>query len=286
MTMTKNKNNPTPSTPKGRLLLIPNTLDFGCLPEGSDAALPDLRDVLPMSVLTASASLHHWVCENAKTTRAFLKRVDTIVPLAEPLQTLDIQVLPRPNKGGEKSANKTHKKPDGKPAPNPDAEIDALLAPALAGQDVGLMSEAGLPGVADPGAALVLAAHRLGITVVPISGPSSLVLALAASGLNGQSFAFVGYLPVDTIQRGDRIRELDTLSRRARQTQLVIETPYRNTALWSALTKHLQPDTWLSVSCGLTLAQGWSRTQRVSHWQKNPLTLPDDIPAVFAWLSA
>jgi len=279
-----NKN--TQAAPKGRLLLIPNTLDFGCLDEGPDAVLPDLRDVLPMAALTASARLQHWVCENAKTTRAFLKRVDAIVPLQAPLQALDIQVLPRPNKGGEKSANKTHKKPDGKPTPNPDAEIDALLAPALAGHDVGLMSEAGLPGVADPGAALVLAAHRLGVTVVPISGPSSLVLALAASGLNGQSFAFVGYLPVDTIQRGDRIRELDSLSRRARQTQLVIETPYRNTALWSALVKHLQPDTWLSVSCGLTLDKGWSRTQRVSHWQKNPLTLPDDTPAVFAWLSA
>lgn len=284
--MTSKPKNDTATAPKGRLLLIPNTLDFGCLAEGPDVVLPDLRDVLPMGALNAASRLQHWVCENAKTTRAFLKRVDVIVPLAAPLQALDIQVLPRPNKGGEKSAKKTHMKPSDKPAPNPDAEIDALLAPALAGHDIGLMSEAGLPGVADPGAALVLAAHRLGVTVVPISGPSSLVLALAASGLNGQSFAFVGYLPVDAIQRGDRIRELDQLSRRARQTQLVIETPYRNTALWSALTKHLQPDTWLSVSCGLTLDQGWSRTQRVSHWQKHALTLPDDIPTVFAWLSA
>ena len=285
MTKTPSK---APQTPQhhGRLLLIPNTLDFGCLDEHADAILPDLRDVLPTGALTAAARLQHWVCENAKTTRAFLKRVDAIVPLGSPLQSLDIQVLPRPNKGGEKSANKTHKKPSDKPTPSADAPIDALLAPALAGHDVGLMSEAGLPGVADPGAALVLAAHRLGITVVPISGPSSLVLALAASGLNGQSFAFVGYLPVDAIQRGDRIRELDQLSRRAKQTQIVIETPYRNTAVWSALTQHLQADTWLSVSCGLTLEKGWSRTQRVSHWQKHALTLPDDIPAVFSWLSA
>ncbi|RZI83197.1 MAG: ribosomal RNA small subunit methyltransferase I, partial [Rubrivivax sp.] len=190
----------TTHTPKGRLLLIPNTLDFGCVDEAPGAALPDLREVLPLGAINAAARLQHWVCENAKTTRAFLKRVDTIAPLAAALQALDIQVLPRPNKGGEKSANKTHKKPSDKPAPNPDAEIDALLAPALAGHDIGLMSEAGLPGVADPGAALILAAHRLGVTVVPMSGPSSLVLALAASGLNGQSFAFVGYLPVDTIQ--------------------------------------------------------------------------------------
>lgn len=271
----------SPSPTQGRLLLIPNTLDFGCVAEGPDAPpLPDLRDTLPMGALIAAARLHHWVCENAKTTRAFLKRVDAVTPLAEALQALDIQVLPRPNKGdkGGKAPQKSHR--------NPDAEIEALLAPALAGHDVGLMSEAGLPGVADPGAALVLAAHRLGVTVVPISGPSSLVLALAASGLNGQSFAFVGYLPVDAIQRGDRIRELEQLSRRARQTQLVIETPYRNTALWSGLVKHLNPETWLSVSCGLTLTSGWSRTQQVSHWQKNPLTLPDDIPAVFAWLAA
>lgn len=270
--------------PKGRLLLIPNTLDFGCV-DHPDAVLPDLRHTLPMSVLTAAAHLQHWVCENAKTTRAFLKRVNSVVPLASPLQALDIQVLPRPNKGGEKSANKTHKTLVSKPVVDPDADINALLAPALTGQDIGLMSEAGLPGVADPGAALVLAAHRLGITVVPISGPSSLVLALAASGLNGQSFAFVGYLPVEATERSERIRELDQLSRRTHQTQLVIETPYRNGALWSALVQHLHQDTWLSVSCGLTLDQGWSRTHRVAHWRQNPLTLPDDIPAVFAWLS-
>src|SRR5690606_40947163 len=202
----------------GRLLLVPTTLDFGCL-DAQDEAAPDLREVIPTGVLHAAARLQHWVCENARTTRAFLKRVDAVSPLATPLQALDIQVLPRPNKGGEKAANKSHRKPGEKPAPAPNDGLAALLAPALAGQDIGLMSEAGMPGVADPGAALVLAAHRLGITVVPISGPSSLVLALAASGLNGQSFAFVGYLPVDAIQRGDRIRELDQLSRRARQTQ-------------------------------------------------------------------
>ncbi|MDE2400873.1 MAG: SAM-dependent methyltransferase [Burkholderiales bacterium] len=271
--------------PLGRLLLIPNTLDFGCI-DPNAAETSDLREVLPMGALNAAARLQHWVCENAKTTRAFLKRVDALVPLAVPLQALDIQVLPRPNKGGEKTANKTHKKPSDKPAPDPDADINALLAPALAGHDIGLMSEAGMPGVADPGAALVLAAHRLGVVVVPISGPSSLLLALAASGLNGQSFAFVGYLPVDAIQRGDRIRELDQISRRTRQTQLVIETPYRNAALCSGLLQHLHADTWLSVSCGLTLPQGWSRTLRVAQWRQQGLTLPDNIPAVFSWLAA
>lgn len=275
----------TPSTPPGRLLLIPNTLDFGCLdPEAGTA--PDLREVLPMGALNAAASLMHWVCENARTTRAFLKRVDALVPLAAPLQSLDIQVLPRPNKGGEKAAGKTHKKPGTASEPDPDAAWRALLAPAWAGHDLGLMSEAGLPGVADPGAALVLAAHRAGIAVVALSGPSSLLLALAASGLNGQSFAFVGYLPVEASQRSARIGELEQQSRRARQTQLAIETPYRNAALLAALLQHLQADTWLSVSCGLTLPRGWSRTLRVAQWRQQDVTLPDTIPAVFAWLAA
>lgn len=271
-------------TNKGRLLLVPTPLDFGCL-DGQDEAAPDLREVIPLGVLSAAAHLQHWVCENARTARAFLKRVDTVAPLAAPLQALDIQVLPRPNKGGEKAANKSHRKPGDKPAAAADDGLSALLAPALAGHDIGLMSEAGMPGVADPGAALVLAAHRLGITVLPLVGPSSLLLALAASGLNGQSFAFVGYLPVDGTQRAERIKALEQVSRRQQQTQLVIETPYRNTALWAALLKDLHPDTWLSVSCGLTLATGWTHTRRVAQWRKEPLTLPNDIPAVFSWLA-
>jgi len=257
----------------GRLLLIPNTLDLGCVGEDGQA-LPDLRDVLPMGAIQAAAGLKHWVAENAKTTRAFIKRVAEILPVAVPLQEQDIQVLPKPQKGG------------GKPAPDADKAMHALLAPALAGHDLGLISEAGLPGVADPGAALVLAAHKAGIQVVPLSGPSSLVLALAASGLHGQSFAFVGYLPVEATQRSQRIRELELTSRKAHQTQLVIETPYRNAALWQALVQHLQPTTLLSVSCGLTLAQGWSRTDTVAGWRKQNLTLPDDVPAVFSWLAA
>jgi 16S rRNA (cytidine1402-2'-O)-methyltransferase len=119
-----------------------------------------------------------------------------------------------------------------------------------------------------------------------LSGPSSLVLALAASGLHGQSFAFVGYLPVDSTQRAQRIKELEATSRKSYQTQLIIETPYRNTAIWQALVQHLQPTTLLSVSCGLTLPGGWSRTGTVAHWRQNTLALPDNIPAVFSWLAA
>lgn len=268
----------------GRLLLIPNTLDLGCVP--SDGPAPDLGDVLPLGAIRAAAQLTHWVAENAKTTRAFLKRVDAVVPLATPLQALQIHELPRPQKGGAKAGAKTGSKGDVKVDVAVNArELATLLAPAVQGHDIGLISEAGLPGVADPGAALVRAAHQLGLKVVPLSGPSSLVLALAASGLQGQSFAFVGYLPVEPSQRAQRIKELEQTSRKAQQTQLVIETPYRNTALWQALMAQLQPQTWLSVSCGLTLHDGFSHTDTVAHWRSRPLTLPADIPAVFSWLA-
>jgi 16S rRNA (cytidine1402-2'-O)-methyltransferase len=264
-----------PVQQKGRLLLIPNTLDLGCTGDTDEGPLPDLREVLPLAVLQAAAGLRHWVAENAKTTRAFLKRVAEVQPLSTPIQEQDIQVLPRPPKGGQK-----------KPGGGQDQAVRALLAPALAGHDVGLISEAGLPAVADPGSAVVLAAHRAGIEVVPFAGPSSLVLALAASGLHGQSFAFVGYLPVEPSQRVQRIRELEQLSRKSHQTQLVIETPYRNAALWQSLVQHLQLDTLLSVSCGLTLVDGWSRTATVEQWRKRPLNLPDKVPAVFSWLAS
>ena len=271
----------TASARPGRLLLIPNTLDLGCI--APDATPPDLRDVLPLGAIRAAARLTHWVAENAKSTRAFLKRVAEVEALAAPLQSMHIAELPRPPKGGAKAGAKGDFQQD--PATTARA-LATLLAPAVQGHDIGLMSEAGLPGVADPGAAVVRAAHQLGLQVVPISGPSSLVLALAASGLQGQSFAFVGYLPVDGSQRAQRIRELEMASRKAQQTQLVIETPYRNPALWQALLAHLQPQTWLSVSCGLTLDNGFSHTDTVAHWRNRTLDLPTDVPAVFSWLAA
>ena len=250
--------------PNGRLYLVPNTLDFG-----SPGELPDLQDALPLAVIRQAARLTHWVAENAKTTRAFLKRVDAVVALAQPLQSLAIIELPRPRKGTAHAAP---------------ADLRSLLAPALEGHDIGLISEAGLPAVADPGAALVQAAHALGVEVVALAGPSSLLLALAASGLNGQSFAFVGYLPVEAQERGARIRELESLSRRSGQTQLMIETPYRNAALLGALLAHLNPATRLSVSSGLTLAGGFTRTDTVAAWRARPRELAADVPAVFALL--
>lgn len=253
------------SLASGSLYLVPNTLDHGTPGEVSD-----LRDVLPMAVIRHAARLTHWVAENAKTTRAFLKRVDAIVPLTLPLQALAIVELPRPRKGAPNAAP---------------IDLRGLLAPAVQGHDIGLISEAGLPAVADPGAALVQAAHAIGISVIALPGPSSLLLALAASGLNGQSFAFVGYLPVEADARGARIRELESLSRRFGQTQLMIETPYRNAALLGALLAHLNPATRLSVSSGLTLAGGFTRTDSVAAWRASPHELPADVPAVFALLA-
>lgn len=258
----------------GRLILMPNTLDLGCVPDGQPQ--PDVRDVVPLGVLQQAAGLQHWVAENAKTTRAFLKRVDAVVPLAQPLQQVQIEVLPRPPKGGSRAGV-------------PDAEWNRLLAPALQGHDLGLISEAGLPAVADPGAGLVAAAHRRGVPVLALSGPSSLMLALAGSGLHGQSFAFHGYLPTDAAERLQKIRQLENASRQMQQTQMAIETPYRNAALLQALTQGLQPSTRLCVAFGVTLAEGRTLTRTVSDWQRGGQallqSLPMGLPAVFAWLA-
>ena len=251
----------------GTLYLVPSALDFGI--EGADDAVP-LDEVLPLGVLRTAARLEHWVAENARSARAFLKRVDRIVPLERPIQQLAIVELPRPPKGTKAAAT-----PDLRP----------LLAPLRAGADLGLISEAGLPAVADPGAALVQAAHAEGANVVALPGPSSLLLALAASGLNGQSFAFVGYLPVEAAARAARLRELEALSRKAQQTQIVIETPYRNAALLEALLAQLQPGTRLSVSCALTAPGAFTRSDTVSAWRAQRLPLPADRPAVFSFLA-
>ena len=253
--------------PRGRLLLVPNTLDLGAEPV-------DIQQLLPLGVLQCAAGLAHWLAEDARSTRAFLKRVHAVVPLLQPLQAIDIRELPRPPKGGGSS----HAAPG-------DKLWRELLAPALTGLDVGLISEAGLPAVADPGATVVAAAHALEIVVVPLPGASSLLLALAASGLNGQSFAFVGYLPQDASQRSERLKELQVLSRRSGQTQLLIETPYRNATLLKALLENLSDDTRLSVSCGLSLPSGWTRTDRIAGWRQRPTQMPERVPAVFAFLA-
>lgn len=247
---------------QGKLYLVPAPLDFGC------ATQTPLQDVLPLGTLRAAARLQHWVCENAKSARAYLKRVNDIIPLACPIQSLQLQELPR----------EVHKKGDH------GGSFDArpLLAPLLAGHDLGLLSEAGMPAVADPGSSVARAAHDLGIEVVPLVGPVSLLLALAASGLSGQNFAFVGYLPQDAAARVQRIRELESLALKTGQTQLFIETPYRNTALLDALLKTLQHNTRLAVSRGLTLADALSRSGNARHWKQQGWTLDNATPAVFA----
>ncbi len=253
------------STARGRLLLVPNTLDHGHEPGPIEA-------VIAHGVLQQAAALTHWVAEDARSARAFLKRVGVVQPLVRPLQELAIAELPRPRKGSREAIDPR--------------DWAALLQPAAEGHDLGLLSEAGLPAVADPGAALVEAAHQLGLAVVPLAGASSLLLALAASGLNGQSFAFVGYLPQEADARQRRLRELETWSRQARQTQLFIETPYRNTALTTALLAQLQPSTRLSISSGLTLPGGWTRCMSVADWRRAPPALSDRLPTVFAFLAA
>ncbi|RCW73946.1 16S rRNA (cytidine1402-2'-O)-methyltransferase [Pseudorhodoferax soli] len=245
----------------GRLYLVPAPLDFGC------AEQAPLQDAVPLGTLQVAARLSHWICENAKSTRAYLKRIDGVVPLATPLQQQVMTELPR----------EVHKKGDH----GPGFDATPLLAAALQGHDIGLVSEAGMPAVADPGSSVVRAAHALGVAVVPLVGPSALLLALAASGLNGQNFAFVGYLPQDAEARSERVRQLEALALKTGQTQLCIETPYRTETLRRALVQTLQHNTRLAIATGLTLDQANILSRTVKVWRQHAEPLPD-VPAVFA----
>ena len=260
-------NTPTlPTTARGAtpgtLYLVPAPLDFGC-----SSQVP-LDHVMPSGTLEIAATLKHWVCENAKSTRAYLKRIGETHPLCVPLQSMQLQELP----------HEVHKKGDHQ------GHFDErhLLQAALQGEDVGLVSEAGMPAVADPGSSVVRAAHDLGIRVVPLVGPVSLLLALAASGLSGQNFAFVGYVPSTPAERNQRIRELESLALKTGQTQLFIETPYRNAALLQALLQSLQHNTRLATASGLTLMQSTCHSDLVKHWKQKPWTVDNSTPTVFA----
>lgn len=233
----------------GALFLIP-------VPLGPTAP----QDSLTPSVLATIRPLTHFVVEQAKTARAFLKAAGT----EHPLQELQLSEL------------NEHTKSDA---------LNDLLAPLLAGVDVGLLSEAGCPAIADPGANLVALAQRKGIRVVPLIGPSSLVLALMASGLNGQRFAFQGYLPAKDAERTKALRELENESRKRHQTQLFIETPYRNRAMFEAILASCQPNTRLTVATDLTLPGETVRTLNIQEWKKQT---PPDIerrPTVFLLLA-
>ncbi|HEY9098595.1 MAG TPA: SAM-dependent methyltransferase [Thiobacillus sp.] len=197
---------------------------------------------LPADTLAVARRLEHFVVERAKTARAHLKAMGH--PL--PIQSLQIEEL------------NEH---------TPAAAIPVLLAPLKAGHDVGLLSEAGCPAVADPGAALVMAAHRDGIPVVPLIGPSSILLALMASGLGGQRFTFHGYLPAKEPERSQKIRELEITARRDKATQLFIETPYRSVALMGALAATLAPNTLISVGADLSLPNQLIQTRNAKNWR-------------------
>lgn len=217
--------------------------------------------VLPAGSQALACRLQHFIVENAKTARAALKWLEHPTPIRE----IAIEQLPEALI---------------------QPEIDRLLRPLHAGQDVGLMSEAGCPGVADPGALLIRRAHETGISVKPLVGPSSLLLALMASGLDGQRFAFHGYLPVREPERSKRIAELEKESRHKHQTQLFIETPYRNTALLDALLAACHPATLLSLASDLTLASESVTTRRIGDWGQLPRPNLDRRPTVFLLLSA
>lgn len=214
------------------------------------------EQVLTPDVLTITRQLTDFVAENAKSARAFLKAAGT----PHVIQSLQINLL------------NEH---------TPESELTSLLAPLLAGRDVGLISEAGCPAVADPGANLVALAQQKNIRVVPLVGPSSLLLALMASGLGGQCFAFHGYLPAQSDARQRQIKVLEKAARQFQQTQLFIETPYRNQALYESLVAHCQPDTRLCLATDLTLSSEMVVTRRIAEWRK---TGPHDLerrPTVF-----
>ena len=232
----------------GTLYLIPATLG------GSDADA-----ALPAGVQERIRRLDYFIAENPKTARAFLKLIGAV----RPLQSTAIERLDHNT---------------------PPAAIDTLLEPVLAGGDVGLISEAGCPAIADPGALLVRRAHQRGVRVVPMVGPSSILLALIASGLESQRFAFHGYLPVKPPARDKAIRDLESRSRRNRETQIFIETPYRNVQLIAALLAVCRPDTLLCVATDLTLTSESVRTSGIADWRKNKPDLKDR-PSVFLILA-
>jgi 16S rRNA (cytidine1402-2'-O)-methyltransferase len=225
----------------GALYLIPVPLG----PVAPDACLPP-------DTLAVARRLDRFVVERAKTARAHLKAMGH----PQPIQALHIEEL---NEHTQATA------------------ISPLLAPLRAGHDVGLLSEAGCPAVADPGAALVLAAHHENIPVVPLIGPSSILLALMASGLGGQRFAFHGYLPAKEPERSQKIRDVEKTARREKATQLFIETPYRSAALLDALATTLAPDTLISVGADLSLPSQLIQTRSAKNWRGQAETVKDRL---------
>jgi 16S rRNA (cytidine1402-2'-O)-methyltransferase len=230
----------------GKLYLLPVTLGEETAPEW----------VLPPSALEVMRRLKTFIVEDEKSARRFLKKAGTSFPISE---------LVLHSIGKHTSEYETHR----------------YLDAALAGEDMGLLSEAGCPGVADPGAEMVRLAHQKDIRVVPLTGPSSLLLALMASGMNGQSFCFHGYLPIDKTERQRAIRALERDAHQRHETQFFIETPYRNKQIIEELFNYCSSETRLCIACDLTLETEYVRTLTIAKWKNTPLPDLHKRPAVF-----
>jgi len=205
-------------------------------------------EVLPLSVKRAVELIDHYIVEHEKTARRFIK---SIVP-KKSQPDLHIQTI---NKFTD------------------ELEIPNMLAPCFEGQHIGVISDAGCPGIADPGAAIVAQAHIKGIKVIPLVGPSSILMAMMASGFNGQNFAFNGYLPIDKQDRKKEIKRLEKLSETQNQSQLFIETPYRNNQLLESLLMALNPQTKICIACDITLPTEYIITQTAEAWKKTRVDL-------------
>lgn len=229
---------------KGKLYLIPTTMGE-----------MNPEEVLPSLVYKTVELIDTYIVENEKTARKYIKSIQPKKVQAD----LKISLL---NKRTE------------------DSELFQMLKPCLNGENIGLMSEAGCPGVADPGAAIVKIAHENGIQVVPLVGPSSILLAMMASGMNGQSFAFNGYLPIDKSDKKNALKNFENLSNSKNQSQLFIETPYRNNKLMEDLLQFLQPNTLLCIACDITLPTEYIKTLRISEWKKTKVDL-HNRPTIF-----
>ena len=235
--------------PTGRLYLLPAWLSEDTPPE----------DVVPAPVLAQIRALDSFVVENAKSARAYL------AACKHPRALREIAL----------SELNEH---------TPPAQVPALLDAALEGKDIGLLSEAGLPAVADPGALLVAAAHARGVPVVPLVGPSSILLALMASGLEGQRFRFLGYLPAESSARRAKLAEIERHSAKHSETQVFIETPYRNDALLADALQTCRPATRLAVAADLTAPSEWIRMDSIAAWRKKPAVI-GKRPAIFLLLA-
>ena len=230
--------------PKGKLYLIPTTL-------GETAPL----EVLPISIKRAIENIDYYIVENEKTARKSIKSISS----GKSQPSLKIEIL---NKYTEPQT------------------IPGFLQPCIEGHDIGILSEAGCPGIADPGADVVRIAHEKGIQVVPLVGPSSIFLALMASGMNGQNFAFVGYLPIDSADRKKAIKQMERLSIDHKQTQICIETPYRNDKLFAEMLKSLSNQTLVCVACDITLPTEYIATKSVADWKRTNVDL-HKRPSIF-----